>query len=673
MEIGGEYKHRLLVSADKLQIGELSDEEKARRERVRAADASGIVEYFWSEDSGSILIPASDKLGSYVSFVKSQNLFILELASKKVFQVTSDGEGPIKNAMAEFVAQEEMDRMTGYWWSPDESAIAFIRVDESHVQLMTRNEIYHDGIKMTTQRYPEAGNNNCEVELGIVNLQDIAAQSVGTTPHVRWVDLGGDKDIYLARVKWLPDTGTGCTLLSFQVQTRNQKELDLRLVDSSGAIWNIVEERSATYVNLTHDSDCHYFKDPKFGAKFLWASERSGFKHLYVGEILMDPEAASSQVLKPLYPVGEWQVDKLEFVDEADECLYFTGRRDTVLERHLYKISLKGLLSGLPCDEADVVRVTSAPGLHNVVFAESKPLYLDHFCSLSQPPQVGLYSLQDGEAKFATWVEKNDPKGDTQHPLHGYYDMLQTEAEFGTLDTCDSTGHALHYRLFKPRDFDCCKKYPVLVFVYGGPHVQVCTNGIAWRDSNFFLQFLLQQGYLVFSLDNRGSANKGKAFEEAIYGHLSELEVLDQIQGLEFLRGLPYVDSANIAMYGHSYGGYMSLMCLFRAPTGYLKAAVAGAPVADWKLYDTHYTERYNGTPQDNSKGYEASSVIPYVKNYDDTQSRLFMYHGMADDNVLFSNSTQVYKELQELGKVFQAMDYPGNRTAMAAGGNGGM
>jgi len=241
---------------------------------------------------------------------------------------------------------------------------------------------------------------------------------------------------------------------------------------------------------------------------------------------------------------------------------------------------------------------------------------------------------------------------------------MDTTPEFGTLTAVDGST-PLQYSLLKPQDFDPAKKYPVLVYVYGGPHVQVVTKGGAnWGDRQFFFQFLLQQGVLVFSIDNRGSANRGVAFEHSIYRNLCVHEVEDQTTGVEHLRGLPYVDSENIAIYGHSYGGYMALMCLCKVPR-YFKAAISGAPVSDWKLYDTHYTERYQSTPQENPEGYAGSAVLPHVQHYDDSYSRLFMYHGMADDNVLFVNSTQVYKALQDQGKLFQTMDYPGCKHSM--------
>jgi len=638
-------KQSVLLDADKLTIGELSDEEKARRERQRIY-GQGIMEYFWSDDSQAILIPASGVLyyyslsdnkvtllptgegfatdarlspkGKYVSFVRDQNLYVLSLKDMTVTPMTTDGGGAIKNAMAEFVAQEEMDRMTGYWWSPDESAIAYTRIDESDVELVTRNEIYADGIKLTEQRYPYAGKNNVKISLGIVKL---------VSKKVSWVDLGKDQDIYLPRVKWLPDSKR----LSYQWQSRNQQVLDLRVVDieRTDKSKNVVEERSDSWVNL--NNDLHFLKQQE---SFIWASERDGFNHLYL--ISLDGE------VKVQLTSGDWVVDAVEFVDEKRGWIYFTGRKDTAVEQHIYRVALTG---------GDIEGVSQRRGMHSPVFAENEAVYLDYFSSLVQPPQV---SLHGDKGQHLAWVEQN--KIDSTHPLNEYLGLWQVP-EFGQVKAED--GQSLQYRLFKPINFNKDKKYPVVVRVYGGPHAQLVVN--SWSEHDYFTQYLLQQGFMVFQLDNRGSAHRGTRFEHVIYKHLGEAEVNDQKAGVDYLRTQPYVDGDNIALYGHSYGGYMALMGLFKAPD-YFKAAISGAPVTDWALYDTHYTERYLGHPEKNTKGYEASSVLPYVKNY---QSGLLMYHGMADDNVLFENSTKIYKALQDEGKLFQMIDYPGSKHSM--------
>ncbi|WP_445773383.1 DPP IV N-terminal domain-containing protein [Shewanella sp.] len=637
----------ILINADLLASGELSDEEKARRERQRIY-GEGIMEYFWSENSQSILIPAAGQLylydvasnkvtelntgegfatdarlspkGHYVSFVRDQNLHVLALDTQKVSALTTDGKGPIKNAMAEFVAQEEMDRMTGYWWAPDESAIAFTRIDESGVELVTRNEIYADGIKLTEQRYPYAGKANVEIALGVVSLQD---------KSINWIDLGKQKDMYLPRVDWLPDSKH----VSFQWQSRDQQALDLRIaaVSQPEQANTVIEERSKAWVNL--NNDLHFLKQQ---SAFIWGSERDGFNHLYLFDL-------QGKLLKQLTQ-GDWAVDVLEFVDEASGWVYFSGRKDSVIERHLYRVNMNiGVES--------IERISQTAGMHDAVFADKSPVYLDYFNSLQQPPQI---SLHNDSGKLLAWVEQNEIN--ETHPLYDVAGLWQMP-EFGQLKAED--GQPLMYRLFKPVPFDANKKYPVVVRVYGGPHAQLVVN--SWSEADYFTQYLLQQGYAVFQLDNRGSAHRGTEFEYVIYQNMGDAEVNDQKVGVDYLRSLPFIDAENVAIYGHSYGGYMALMSQFKAPD-YFKAAISGAPVTDWRLYDTHYTERYMGNPDTNKQGYDASSILPYVKNY---QSGLLMYHGMADDNVLFENSTRVYKALQDEGKLFQMMDYPGSKHSM--------
>lgn len=637
-------KVSMLLDASKLQQGELSDEEKARRERQRIY-GEGIMEYAWADDGKALLIPSAGKLyyytladgkvrllptgdgfatdaklspkGHYVTFVAGQNLWLLTLANDKLTQLTKDGGGVIKNAMAEFVAQEEMGRMTGYWWAPDESAIAFNRVDESPVEEVTRNEIYADGIKLTQQRYPAAGTANVQIKLGVIALPQ---------QTVTWIDLGKDTDFYLPRVKWLPDSRH----LSFQWQSRNQQQLDLRVVDvhSSKAPQTLVAERNNIWINL--NDDLHFLKQ----GGFLWTSERSGFKHIYLF-------AADGKVTQQLTH-GDWAVDSISHVDEKQGWVYFTGRKDSDIEKQLYKVRFDG---------SELTRLSTRHGMHQAVFADNKAVYLDYFDSLSQPPQV---SLHDAEGKRLAWVEENAVK--PGHPLYQYAGLWQLP-EFGTLTAED--GQTLHYRLFKPVNFDSHKQYPVLVRVYGGPHAQLVVN--SWSSQDYFTQYLLQQGFAVFQLDNRGSGHRGLRFEQVIYKQLGVAEVADQKQGVKYLRTLPWVDADKIAIYGHSYGGYMALMCKLKAPDDF-KVAISGAPVTDWSLYDTHYTERYLGNPHDNAEGYRLSSVLPYIGSY---QSGLLMYHGMADDNVLFENSTRIYKALQDDGKLFEMINYPGAKHSM--------
>lgn len=637
---------RVLVNSDSLHKGEevLSDEEKARRERQRIY-GSGIMEYTWSGDGRALLFPLAGDIyyydldrkkarrlteteafetdvrvspeGRYVSFIREQDIFVVDLKSGKERQLTSDGEGPIKNGMAEFVAQEEMDRMTGYWWSPDDRHIAYLRVDESPVDEVTRSEIYADRIDMIQQRYPAAGRPNVKIQLGVLALD---------SGETHWIDLGKNADIYIPRVKWARGK-----LLSYQWQSRDQKQLDLHLFDlDSGEDRVLVEERSDTWINL--HKDLRFLEDSDH---FIWASERDGFKHLYLYDL--DGE------LQRQLTDGHWAVDALEAVDEKNGKLYFTGRRDTPMERHLYAIDLDGQGDNLP------QKISRRAGMHGIEFAKDASGYIDKFSNTTTPPQVSLHRA-DGEQ--VTWLEANAVV--EGHPLYPYKkDWI--EPEFGTVQAPE--GHQLYYRMYKPAGFDESRRYPVLVYLYGGPHAQLVTN--SWDRE--FNQYMAQQGYIVFTLDNRGSAHRGTAFENPIFHRMGSVEVDDQVTGVKFLRSLPYVDGERVGVYGHSYGGYMALMSMFKAGD-YFQAGVSGAPVTDWTLYDTHYTERYMGNPNSDAEAYEASSVFPYS---DGLKGPLLIYHGMADDNVLFTNTTKLIKQLQDRGKQFELMTYPGKKHSL--------
>lgn len=637
---------RMLFDSNDLQSGEevLSDEEKARRERMRLS-GSGIVSYQWSDDGKALLFPLGGDVfyhklgekgakqlldtdafetdiklspkGNYISFIRDQNLFIKHIESGEEMAITKEGGGNIKYGIAEFVAQEEMGRMTGYWWSPDEKHIAFTKVDESPVDVITRSEIYADDIKLIEQKYPKAGTPNVLVELAI---QDISSGKR------TWVDLGENKDIYFARGKWMPNS----TTFTYQWQTRDQQTLELRAFDTTANKQTILlTETSNTWVNL-HD-DLYFLKDK---GQFIWASERDGFKHLYLFD-------NNGELVKQLTK-GNWVVDDVEAIDVANNRLYFSGRKDTPLESHVYQVSLDG---------GDITRVTELGAYHSAAFSKDASIFIDRFSTINSPAQV---SLNDATGKRITWLEEN--KVEKGHPLHAHMDSW-TAPEFGDITTKD--GATLKYRIYTPESAkqNPDQKHPVIVYLYGGPHAQVVTNSWAGNRGLLF-QHWVDQGYVVFTLDNRGSNYRGKGFEDPIYKKMGFIEVDDQVAGVEFLRTLPFVDAKRIGVHGHSYGGYMTLMTMFKAGD-YFAAGVSGAPVTDWRLYDTHYTERYMGNPQTDDDAYTASSVFPYAK---DLKGDLLIYHGMADDNVLFTHSTMLYKHLQDLAIPFETMDYPGKK-----------
>ena len=644
---------RLLVDSTSLVGGpeELSQEELARRERLRIVGQRGIVSYQYSPDGQSLLFPLSGDLyvyeigtgntrrltestegetdpnfsstGRYVSFIREQNLYAIELGSGRERKITSDGGGLISNGMAEFIAQEEMDRYTGYWWSPDDSAIAFTRVDESPVEVSERFEVYAENFKVFEQRYPATGTANVAIQVGVVSLDD---------GDLQWVDLGDESDIYIPRVAWFPSGNH----LAIQRQSRDQKTLELLKTDAaSGRSRVLLTEKSDTWINLHND-----LRFLESAPQFVWSSERSGHTHLYL-------YGNEGELIRPLTS-GDWDIvdgararSALLHVNEDAGLVYFTATLDSPIERNVYSAKLDG--------DSAPKRLSSESGWHVANFSKNGEFYVDSFDSTSTPPQVAVHRADGSRIAF---IEQNEL--DESHPYHPYLDR-QPASEFGTLEAED--GHTLYYRIKKPRDFDSEKQYPVILTVYGGPGGQRITR--RWNAG--FEDILVQNGFIVFSLDNRGTGYRGVQFDAPIYRQMGEIEVIDQMTGVDFLREQDFVDAERIGIFGWSYGGYMTLMAMLKEPEAFA-AGISGAPVTDWTLYDTHYTERYLSTPADNADGYEVSNVFPYVGNL---KRPLLVIHGMADDNVLFSNSTKLIDALQEQGKEFDVMTYPGSKHSL--------
>ena len=644
---------RLLVDSSVVLPGTetLSDAEKARRERQRIAAYSGIVDYQWAPDGKALLFPLGGELyfydlgrtgaaavrrltrgegfatdprisprGGHASFIRGRNLWTIDLASGEEVQLTFDGSDTIGNGVAEFVADEEMDRHTGYWWAPDDSAIAFARIDESPVPVQKRYEVYADRTDVVEQRYPAAGDPNVLVQLGVV------APKAGAKPQ--WIDLGPERDIYLARVDWRDPQR-----LTFQRQSRDQQTLELvETTLATGAQRVLATETSKTWVPL-HNS-LRFLPD----GRFLWSSERSGFQHLYLAS--EDAATPASIRFAPLTS-GEWIVDEVAGLDAQAGWVWFTGTKDSPLEKHVYRVPLAG---------GAVEKLSQAPGMHATSFARNASVYVDSWSAPEVPPQIELFR-NDG-TKLATLLRNE--LTDADHPYAKFRDA-QRPVEFGTIPAADGTT-PLHYSLVKPEGFDPAKKYPVVVFVYGGPASQKVARTWAAGGDALFNQYLAQQGYLVFSIDNRGTPRRGRDFGGALYGRQGTVEVDDQLRGVQWLKSQSWVDPARIGVHGWSNGGYMTLMLLAR--TDAYACGVAGAPVSDWALYDTHYTERYMDLPKANEAGYREASVFTHVDGIG--AGKLLLIHGMADDNVLFTNSTKLMSELQKRGTPFELMTYPG-------------
>ncbi|RAK58723.1 S9 family peptidase [Phenylobacterium hankyongense] len=618
----------------------LSDAEKSRRERA-GVQTRGVVDYEWDEQGRYVLVPVEGDLwlyqraggkvrqltdtkadeidakvspkGSFVSFVRDDNLYVLPTAGGAERALTEGGTELKSWATAEFIAQEEMDRLTGYWWSPDEARIALTLVDQTGVDVIDRPEVNAAGATVVHERYPRAGRPNARVDLYV---EDVAS---GARTKV---DLGADPDIYLARVDWSKDGRT----LYVQRLSRDQRRLDLLAVDpKTGAARPLLTETSAHWVELTND-----FRPLKDGS-FLWSSERSGNRHLYL-------YSAAGELLRQVTR-GDWPVDALEGVDEARGLAIFGASKESPVERRLYSVSYR--------TPAEPRALTPAGGWWTETVAKTGGAFAGTYQDPATPPQTALYAA---DGKRVRWIEEN--RLADGHPFYPYLSRLRIP-QFGTLKAAD--GQRLWWSMRTPPGFDPAKRYPVIVQVYGGPASALVTRQWATPED----QLLLEAGFILFRLDNRGTPNRSVAFKTALDRRVGQAEVDDQLAGAAYLKSLAFVDPARIGVTGWSNGGYMTLLLLSAADSPFA-AGVAGAPVSDWSLYDTAYTERYMGKPQENVAGYQAADVLPRLPRL--KPDSLLILHGMADDNVTFDQSTRVFAALQAQGTPFETMVYPGLR-----------
>ncbi len=546
--------------------------------------------------------------GKYVSFVREHSVRLVSTADGKERALTTGGTEAVRKGELDWVYPEELDLYTGYWWAPDSSAIAYLEMDERKVTQFSLLEFDSFTGEAELQRYPVPGGTNPVVRVLVAPLGGGEARAM---------DLGTETDVYIARVNWLPDSKH----LAIQRLNRTQTILDVLLTDTvTGKSTTILSDKDDYWINVS--DDLHSLKD---GKRFLWSSERSGYRHLYLYDFSGKPPA---QLTK-----GDWEVGRVEGVDEANGLVYFTATEKSPLERHLYRVGLDG--SGF-------TRITKEDGTHRVNFAPSVAMYVDTYSNANTPPRQDLYRA-DG-TKLATLNENE---------VAELADYHLSPVEFLTIKARD--GVTLNCSMIKPPNFDPAKKYPVIVYTYGGPHAQVVVN--AWMGAGFLWhQMMAQKGYIIFSLDNRGSAGRGHVFEEPIHYHMGAQELSDQRDGGEWLKTQLYVDAERIGIHGWSYGGHMTLHAMFEAPDIF-KVGFAGGPVTDWHFYDTIYTERYMGLLPEHEKSYQESSP---VQNAEKLKGKLLIAHGTGDDNVHYSNTLALIDDLLKAGKYVEVMAFPG-------------
>ncbi|MEQ1571920.1 MAG: DPP IV N-terminal domain-containing protein, partial [Myxococcota bacterium] len=540
--------------------------------------------------------------GRRVAYVRDAELTLTDLGTGATAELTTGHRGTGRTAgLAEFVAQEEMHRRYGFWWSPDGGAIAWCEVDETHIPVW---RIPYEG-KATPSwedhRYPFTGADNARVRLFVSRLDG--------TPAVP-MDLGPYE--YLARVGWLADGQ-----LVAQLQDRRQRTLTVRRLDpATGRGVDLFVESSDTFVEL---DDLFRSLDREPGA-FLWGSERSGFRHLH--------HVSRDGVVRPI-TAGEWQVDEVCAVDEVERKVYFLASEATPTERHLYVGSLDG---------GPVQRLTTEPGMHSATVDLRGRRFVDAWSSLSTPPRAVLRSLG----------------GEVLRELHAPSDArVDGLAPPELCDWVGRSGDRLYGAFYRP---DGPGPHPTVVFVYGGPHAQRVTN--SWDLTvDLRAQHLRSHGVAVLRVDNRGSGRRGHAFAAALYGETGRVEIEDQADAVRALAGRGWIDLARVGITGWSYGGYATLMALTREPDLF-RVGVAGAPVTHWDGYDTHYTERYMGLPSENPEGYDRSSAL----HVDGLRGKLMIVHGMIDENVHFRHTGRLVNALVAARKEFELQIFPDER-----------
>ncbi len=552
--------------------------------------------------------------GKMVSFVRGNNLYVEDLAmQRRERALTSDGSAKILNGRLDWVYQEELygrGNFGAYWWSPDSTTIVFLRFDENPVPEFTVVDHipYEQNVEVTP--YPKAGDPNPIVKLGVVNA---------TGGDIRWVDTFKYQpaDLLISRVAWSPDSKN----VVYQAQNREQTFLDVNFADArNGKSTNVIHETSKAWVAINEEPI--WLKD----GTFIWASERSGWEHLY-------HYSADGKLLRQITD-GNWEVRSVEGVDEAKGYIYFTATEHSPIANNGYRIKLDG--TGL-------TRITTTEGSHRVDVSPAYNYFIDVWSDLNTPSQVRLY---DTSGKLVRVISENKVDALKQYKL-GSTELLQVKTR---------DGFAMEAMMIKPPDFDPRKKYPVMSFTYSGPHAPQVHN--AWGSQTYmFHQLLAEKGYIIWICDNRTASGKGMESTWPVYKNFGELELRDLEDGLTWLKSQPYVDGSRIGMWGWSYGGFMTSYALTHSQS--FKIGIAGGTVADWRNYDSIYTERYMLTPQDNPEGYKKSSPVNAAKNL---HGKLLLIHGAIDDNVHMANTMQFVYELQKAGKQFQLMLYPKSR-----------
>ena len=626
----------LLRAGDLAKDAPISREEELRRERQRQK-IKGITSYQWAKKTPMMVIPSGGDVfarqpdgkivkltntpepeidarpcdtGEKVAYVRKGELFVVDVATKTETQLTRGAPEGVTRGIADFNGQEEFHEMNGYWWSPKCDRIAYLEVDERQVEQVPIVGYRDRKTDVMMQRYPAAGGKNPTVRVGMI---DVASR------RQNFVDLpaGSEKERYVARFAWAPDGRA----LFFQTLSRDQKKLELvRAEVGGGAAKVLATETSPAFVKFEQIWPLEQSQ------RVLFLRDRGGFRHID----LLDGTSGSriAEITS-----GNWDVASITGVDEEQGRVHFLGMKDSPVDQQLYAASLM--------KPEEPVRLTVEPGKHDVAMDAKSAAWVDVHSAMGRTPRAAVH-----DAKGVI--------GELPCPLDADFASLRIRpAELITVR--GPSGDILYGSLLRPRQMVPGQRYPVVIMVYGGPHKQTVQN--TW-SAQLMWQHLADRGVVVFQLDNRGTPARGRAFEQATYGKLGELELQDQLAGLDYLATLPFVDANRVGIYGHSYGGFMAALALLKAPARF-KVGIAGSPVVDWRLYDTGYTEGLMGLVDKNAAGYAENDLSTMAANL---KGKLFILHAMMDENVHFQNSARLIESLMQAQKPFDMLLFPGER-----------
>lgn len=549
--------------------------------------------------------------GTKVAFIRNNNLFLKELSSEKEIPLTRDGQkNIIINGMGDWVYEEELSLAKAFEWSGDGTKLAYMRFNESRVKNFTMTyygDLYPEDFQY---KYPKAGEDNSLVDIFMFD------QRSGETVKL---DLGDNSNCYFPRIYWLPNS----TDLIIMKLNRHQSKMELIRYNSITKVMDIIfTDENNCWVEVEDDNFC-FLDDSK---SMLVTSERDGYRHIYK----VDFGGEITQITK-----GEWEVAEICGVDKKKKLIYYLSNESATLNRDLYVINFEGKKKRM---------ITEGKGWNSVSFNPTMNYYLNVYSDIATPP---IYSIRKNDGSLVRVLQDNER---LQQTIKEYQFVEKELFTFTTDQQIELNGW-----MIKPMGFDEKKKYPVLMFVYGGPGSQQVRN--AWMGSYdlAWYQLLAQKGYMIVCVDGRGTAGRGDTFKKSVYRQMGKLEAEDQMATARYLKQLPYIDSDRIGIWGWSFGGYLSSLAMFKGD-GLFKMAMAVAPVTNWRYYDNIYTERFLQTPQENPAGYDENSPITYANKL---KGNYLLIHGMTDDNVHFQNAADLTTALIENNKQFEQFFYP--------------